>query len=188
MIRSCRIPNLLQRICDYNENNGGIIHTAILCTADGELLGSTASAFVNPVATPTPGSASSTTSFPKVESLESFGTLVADIAVDYARLGDEYASLELGHPVDDRSLSSREMGGNEQMIHQHGQSKRNTLQCLFLELELGIIGVSACPGVDCLVIAIAAPDAQLGSVKARLQTIAMYVTEALSPLTDMSYG
>lgn len=60
------------------------------------------------------------------------------------------------------------------------------LQCLFLELELGLIAVSMCVGIDCMVIAIASPNAPLGMVKARLQAITDYVQEALSPLTSAS--
>mmetsp|Transcript_23236 Transcript_23236/g.55087 ORF Transcript_23236/g.55087 Transcript_23236/m.55087 type:complete len:192 (+) Transcript_23236:394-969(+) len=191
MIRSCRIPKLLQRICDYNDNNGGEIRTAILCTADGELLGSTASTFVSSNHPQTTNSNHNLLP-PKVESVDSLGTLIADIAVDYARLGDEYIALDLGYPDADgdngqhshNAQNNTSAGGDGQS----SSSKRNTLQCLFLEMELGLIGVSACPGVDCLVITIASPDAHLGSVKSRLQTIAMYVTEALSPLTEMSYG
>ena len=195
MIRSCRIPNLLQRICDYNDNNGGVIHTAILCTADGELLGSTASTFVgsnNPSQTVTNNNSPLP---PKIESVDSLGTLIADIAVDYARLGDEYTALDLVYPDTDginghhshanAPNNSNTGGGGGDGV---SSTKRNTLQCLFLEMELGLIGVSACPGVDCLVIAIASPDAHLGSIKSRLQTIATYVTEALSPLTELSYG
>ena len=202
MIRSCRIPNLLKRICDYNDNNGGVIRTAILCTADGELLGSTASTFVgsnnssHTVTTTTASNNNNTPLPPKVESVDSLGTLIADIAVDYARLGDEYTALDLGyHGTDGINHGNRSHPNAQNNSNSSGggdsgvpSTKRNTLQCLFLEMELGLIGVSACPGVDCLVIAIASPDAHLGSVKSRLQTIATYVTEALSPLTEMSYG
>ena len=75
MIRSARIPSVLRRICTDN-----IIQTALLVTTDGELLGSTATTFVSPDGTST-------------ESIESLGTLIADIAIDYGKLGDEYANL-----------------------------------------------------------------------------------------------
>jgi hypothetical protein len=130
-----------------------VIQTALLVTADGELLGSTASTFVSPDGT-------------TKESIESLGTLIADIALDYSRMGQEYANLDLvpgGAPV------------------------KSHLQCLLLELELGLVAVSTCVGVDCMVIAIAAPSAPLGMVKARLQVITEYVQETLSPLTEISY-
>jgi hypothetical protein len=153
MIRSCRIPDILKRICTDN-----VIQTALLVTSDGELLGSTATTFVSPDGT-------------SKESIQSLGTLIADIAMDYTSLGDEYAML-------DEVPHSQEAPP---------QRKKSHLQCLLIELEQGLVGVTACVGVDCLVIAIAAPSAPLGSVKARLQATAEYVQEALSPLNEISY-
>jgi hypothetical protein len=63
MIRSSRIPNILQKAVTGN----GVIQTALLVTTDGELLGSTASTFVSPDGT-------------TKESIDSLGTLIADIA------------------------------------------------------------------------------------------------------------
>jgi hypothetical protein len=153
MIRSCRIPDVLKRICTDN-----IIQTALLVTSDGELLGSTATTFVSADGT-------------SKESIESLGTLIADIALDYISLGDEYALLDA-------------------VTHSQvplAQPKKSHLQCLLIELEQGLVGVSTCVGVDCMVIAIAAPSAPLGSVKARLLATTEYVQEALSPLTETSY-
>ncbi len=178
MIRSARIPSVLRRICTDN-----IIQTALLVTTDGELLGSTATTFLSPDGT-------------TKESIESLGTLIADIAVDYGKLGEEYANLDLGgiplktihttsgHTTDNSSNSqtSQSPASTEQQQQQQS-NKKSHLQCLFLELELGLVAVSACVGVDCMVIAIAAPSAPLGTVKARLQAITAHVQEALrSPL------
>ena len=146
MIRSARIPSVLSRICSDK-----VIQTAVLVTADGEMLGSTSSTFVG-----VDGNR---------ESIEHLGTLIADIAVDYQRLGDEYAGLD---------------GNNT-------TTKKSHLQCLLLELEQGLVGVSSCIGSDVLIIGIAAPNAPLGMIKARLETIAEHVQEALSPLTEISY-
>lgn len=146
MIRSARIPSVLSRICTDK-----VIQTAVLVTADGEMLGSTSSTFVG-----VDGNR---------ESIEHLGTLIADIAVDYQRLGDEYAGLD----------------GNTTT------TKKSHLQCLLLELEQGLVGVSSCIGSDVLIIGIAAPNAPLGMIKARLETIAEHVQEALSPLTEISY-
>ena len=77
MIRSCRIPSVLQRICTDN-----VIQTALLVTLDGELLGSTATTFLSPDGT-------------TKESIESLGTLIADIAVDYSKLGEELRLIHL---------------------------------------------------------------------------------------------
>mmetsp|Transcript_8294 Transcript_8294/g.20410 ORF Transcript_8294/g.20410 Transcript_8294/m.20410 type:complete len:190 (+) Transcript_8294:150-719(+) len=178
MIRSCRIPSVLRRICTDN-----VIQTALLVTTDGELLGSTATTFLSPDGT-------------TKESIESLGTLIADIAVDYGKLGEEYANLDpggippktLNTPSGGASVVSAASGnsaGTAQSPPQQATplpTKKSHLQCLFLELELGLVAVSACVGVDCMVIAIAAPNAPLGTVKARLQAITAHVQEALSPL------
>jgi len=208
MIRSCRIPSVLQRICTDN-----VIQTALLVTTDGELLGSTATTFVSPDGT-------------TKKSIESLGTLIADIAVDYSRLGEEYANLD---PVPPAAISMQQQQQQQQQQPGSGTStggastatagsassaasvpsasvpggvsssntataannnnnnnassnKKRHLQCLLLELELGLVAVSTCVGVDCMVIAIAAPSAPLGSVRARLQAITAHVQEALSPL------
>jgi len=205
MIRSCRIPSVLQRICTDN-----VIQTALLVTTDGELLGSTATTFVSPDGT-------------TKESIESLGTLIADIAVDYSRLGEEYANLD---PVPPAAISMQQQQQQQQPgsgastggastatagsassaasvpsasvpggvsssntataannnNNNASSNKKSHLQCLLLELELGLVAVSTCVGVDCMVIAIAAPSAPLGSVRARLQAITAHVQEALSPL------
>lgn len=201
MIRSCRIPGLLKRICTDD-----VIQTAIICTTDGELLGSTATSFVGLADPHNPNAP------PKMESIESFGTLIADIAVDYQRLGDEYAALDDNNDYNANQhvdhiaaagatrTSSVTSSSNDSVVAGGGggggnggegpssSRHRNTLQCLLLELEFGLVAVSACAGgVDCLVIGISAPNAPLGSVKARLQAMAEYVQEALSPLSDTSY-
>lgn len=67
MIRSRRIPPVLDRICDKT-----YIHTSLLVTLDGELLGSSSNSG---------------------NGQESFGTLVADASLDYVRLGEELAML-----------------------------------------------------------------------------------------------
>jgi predicted regulator of Ras-like GTPase activity (Roadblock/LC7/MglB family) len=92
MIRSRRIPQVLDKICDEKD-----ILSAALVTSDGELLGTSTS---KQGLTPDP---------------ESFGTLVADIAIDYIRLGEEY-----------------------------GNGGRSQLQCLLMELEQGTVAVSQC--------------------------------------------
>jgi hypothetical protein len=145
MIRSARIPGILSRITSDN-----VIQTALLVTGEGELLGATSPTFVSPEGTK--------------ESVECLGTLIADIAVDYRRLGDEYAQLEPS-----------------------ATSKKSHLKCLLLELDHGLVAVSACAEVNYLVIGIAAPNAPMGMVKARLEAITEHVQEALAPLTETLY-
>ena len=146
MIRSCRIPQILSRICDDS-----VIESAMLVTSDGELLGTTSTTFVNPEG--------------QRESMEHLGTLIADIAVDYQRLGEEYGTIDSTTTL----------------------SKKSHLQCLLLEMEQGLIGVSGCVGIDCFVIGLAGPSAPPGMIKAKLQALAEHVQEALSPLTETSY-
>jgi hypothetical protein len=137
MIRSTRIPYVLNRICDDT------IVSALLVTVDGELLGaSTKTIQKNP---------------------ESFGTLVADIALDYHRLGEEFAAAD-------------------GVVHR----SKSFMQCLLIEMDLGLVGVAACSGIDCFVVAVAKADAPPGLVKARLQTLAIHVQESLSTLTEVS--
>lgn len=121
-----------------------MIHAALLVTVDGELLGISTS--------------TSNTSTP-MKDPASLGTLVAEIAADYLRLGEEFASVDAVH------------------------RSRSHLQCLLLELDLGTVGVAAC-GADCLVVAVAAETAPPGLVKARLDALALYVQEALSTLQE----
>lgn len=146
MIRSARIPGILRRITSDN-----VIQAAVLVTGDGEILGASSPTFVGPDGTR--------------ESMENMGTLIADIAVDYQRLGDEYMHVKEGSAA----------------------PKKSHLRCLLLELDQGLVAVSACAEVDCLVIGIAAPDAPMGMIKARLEAITEHVQEALAPLTETLY-
>jgi hypothetical protein len=99
-------------------------------------------------------------------------------------MGVEYAALDMTQPGDSVTMPLSTMNHNTIT-----NGSRSHLQCLFLELELGLVAVSMCVGVDCMVIAIASPSAPLGMVKARLQAITEYVQEALSPLTtEAIYG
>lgn len=161
MIRSCRIPPVLDRICD------GKIRTALLVTADGELLGaSTPQALPSKEASPTvPKSSSSPPSSAALSSKllqedpEAFGALVAEIALGYCRLGEEYAAVDAV------------------------QRSRSHMQCLLMEMDAGLIAVSSCLGCDCFVIAVAEPDAPPGLLKARLQALAVHVQEAFSTVS-----
>mmetsp|Transcript_6396 Transcript_6396/g.9052 ORF Transcript_6396/g.9052 Transcript_6396/m.9052 type:complete len:145 (-) Transcript_6396:208-642(-) len=75
MIRSCRIPPLLSRIC------GDGINAALVVTNDGELLGSAQS----------PKSAAM---MMEPEEVSHVGSLVTEIAMDYSRLGNELELLD----------------------------------------------------------------------------------------------
>ena len=140
MIRSCRIPPVLNRICDEQ------IPTALLVTLDGELLGTS-------------------NIYPHVKDPESFGTLLADIAVDYKRLGEEYASAATTEQRPRSSSSSH-------------------LQCLLIQFDGGLAGAAACESADCLVLAMAKPDTPPGLLKARLQSLADHVQESMSLLME----
>lgn len=140
MIRSTRIPYVLNRILDDT------IESALLVTMDGELLGAS-----NKTMQKNP---------------ESFGTLLADIALDYHRLGEEFAAAAAADDSHDRSKSF--------------------MQCLLIEMDMGVIGVAVCAGIDCFVIAVAKPNAPLGLLKSRLECLARHVQESFSTLTEVS--
>jgi len=161
MIRSARIPALLDRICDKNkgDDDSAMIRQALLVTADGELLGCS-----NP-----PSGNSNSSNSPIPISSSSFGTLIADIAVDYQRLGEEYATAT----ADDAASRTSN----------HKSSSASHLQCLLLEMDRGLVAVTACTEMDCFVVAVASPEAPRGLVKARLQALAVHVQEALLELS-----
>ena len=170
MIRSTHIPIILNRICDDRH-----ILSALLVTADGELLGSAAAMA---------GTAATTTR--RLPSPESLGTLLADIAWDYHRLGDELATLLVrDEPNSNAAVPSK-------------------MECLFMELEEGMVGISSCcmtstscsssssssssdssHAVGCFVMVICTPDAPLGWVRQRLQTVTNHIQDSLS-LTSSS--
>lgn len=134
MIRSGRIPPVLNRICDEQ------VPTALLVTFDGELLG-TSNSFPHHSKDP-----------------ESFGTLLADIAVDYRRLGEEYAAAE--------------------------DKAKSQMECLLIQMDGGLAGAAACESIDCFVLAVAKPNTPPGLLKARLRSLADHVRESMSLLTE----
>lgn len=137
MLRSCSIPPVLNKVCDDK------IHSVLLVTNDGELLGASNKKHPN-----------------RRRDSEAFGTLLADIATEYMRLGEEFSAVDAVH------------------------RPKSHMQCLLMELDFGLVGVSSCLGIDCLVIAVADADAPPGRVKAKLQALANHIQEALSPLTE----
>ena len=155
MIRSTNIPIILNRICD----DTNYILSALLVTADGELLGSSSRATSTSPSLPTP---------------ESLGTLVADIAWDYHRLGEECSLLHHNNSTESQS-----------------QPLPSKMECLFIEMDLGIVGISPCittssdtnntgdNNIGCFVIVIATYDAPLGFIQMRLQSVTTHVQESL---------
>jgi hypothetical protein len=132
MIRSCNIPPLLNRICDDT------IHSAFLVTRDGALLG-----------------ASNCSNTTRSEDPEAIAALLADIGVDYQRLGEDFAAVD----ANPRSKSH--------------------MKCLLIELELGLVGVAGCSEMDSLVIVVGKANTPPGLVKAKLEALADYVQESL---------
>ena len=164
MIRSTHIPIILNRICDDTR-----IRSALLVTADGELLGASATVAL-------------TSPLPQLPPPESLGTLLTDIAWDYQRLGEEYATL---HP-DTTSTTTAS-----------SSSSSSTMECIFLEMEYGTVGISSChssssssssgnqpPTIGCFVMVIATPETPLGWIRLRLQTVTQHVQESLFQLSS----
>ncbi|KAL7565108.1 hypothetical protein ACA910_005116 [Epithemia clementina (nom. ined.)] len=140
MIRACRIPPVLNRICDES------IPSALLVTFNGEILGAS-------------------NAFPHHKDPAFFGTLVADIASDYQRAGEDYSSIN---------------------HHAASPASKSHLRCLLIEMDGGCVGVSACSAVDCFVIAVARPDTPHGLLKGRLEKLASFIEESLSILSENS--
>lgn len=130
MIRSTRIPAILNKVCD------DVLESCLLVTAEGELLGVSHAAASPPLQNPA-----------------DLTSLLADIASQYQRLGEDF-----------------------------GRSSH--MNCLVLEMEQRVVGISACSGIDCLVVGLAPSDAPLGLLRARLQALAAYVQDSLSTLTE----
>eukprot|EP00977_Amphora_coffeiformis_P007721 scaffold1690_cov182-Amphora_coffeaeformis.AAC.78 len=150
MIRSCRIPAVLNRICDEQ------IPTAMLVTLDGELLGTSNinSNNNNNTVNPVFGT--------MIKDADSFGTLLADIAVEYKKLGDEYAAAS-----DTTTTTTR------------------TMDTLLLHFDSGATAaVAACPTIDCFVLAVATPGTPPGLLRARLRSLADHVQESMSLLME----
>jgi len=93
----------------------------------------------------------------RIKDSESLGTLLADVGVDYMRLGEEIAA---------------------------SQNRKSHLQSLLIEFEDGIICVAACSGLDCLVFALAETSVAPGLLKARLKALASHVQESFSTLSE----
>jgi hypothetical protein len=142
MIRSRRIPQVLNRICDEET-----ILSAVLVTMDGELLGT--STHKHDALQPDP---------------EAFGTLVTDICLEYIRLGE--------------SLNHNNHAGKNNANKSH----KNQLQCFLMELDQGMVAAAQCG--DFFILAVAAPDAPPGLVKAKLEAVSVHVQEALSTLSE----
>ena len=172
MIRSTHIPIILNRICDETT-----IRLALLVTADGELLGtsSASSRRMPPVL--------SQTLPPPLPSPESLGTLLADIAWDYQRLGEEFVLLN-----DSTNCCHNDMD-HDDPVTTTTPTLVSQMECVFLEMEYGIVGISACNDhhhtndhntttIGCFVMVIATPEAPLGWIRQRLQTVTTHIQES----------
>mmetsp|Transcript_10746 Transcript_10746/g.14487 ORF Transcript_10746/g.14487 Transcript_10746/m.14487 type:complete len:203 (+) Transcript_10746:111-719(+) len=200
MIRSRRIPPLLSRIC----NDG--IHSALLVTSDGELLGSYNEREDTTTTTTAPSSPSSS---PPTQStnnaiadqldMAAIGALISEVAGDYLKLGNELQLLDGMAPPppplpptppvgqqrggDPSSLGSSVSTNAGSTVTTSGKSGAAALKCLIVELDMGLVGVSSA-GLDCYVVAMADKTVEYGLLKARLMTVSMYVAESLSQLVE----
>jgi hypothetical protein len=179
MLRSKAIPEILDRICDNNNNpasSSSYIDAALFVNSDGELLG-TNTAYDEP---------------------EELATLLADIALDYQYLGDEYVNAMLSEddpyndPYNEADGGADDDGGGE---HQNGGGGddgplplSSQLKFVLIEMDAGLVGIAACPGIECFVIAIAKNNntttTPRGLLTARLQELSSYLQESLVPLIE----
>jgi hypothetical protein len=180
MLRSKAIPEILDRICDTNNNHASssssYIDAALFVNSDGELLG-TNTAYNEP---------------------EELATLLADIALDYQYLGDEYVNAMLSEddPYNDPYNDHDADGGADDDVdgggdHPGGDGPlplSSQLKFVLIEMDAGLVGIAACPGIECFVIAIAknnnSTTTPRGLLTARLQELSSYLQESLVPLIE----
>lgn len=183
MIRSTRIPAILNRICTAAAAEDGgsrtILASALLVTADGELLGASSSSRSSSSNTPT------TAPNLQLQNPESFGTLLADIAMEYQRLGEEFASgnsHDSNPTITTATNTAAVAADTTATTNSHNGSQ---MQCLLLEMEAGLVGIAPC-GYGCLVMIVGAPNAPLGWIRNQLQIVALHIQESLSTTTTAS--
>mmetsp|Transcript_45662 Transcript_45662/g.55404 ORF Transcript_45662/g.55404 Transcript_45662/m.55404 type:complete len:157 (+) Transcript_45662:156-626(+) len=152
LIRASRIPPLLSQI------TGNGIKYCLLITSDGELLGRS-------------HSENETNEQDDIINVDSVGALVAEVAGDYRRAGNDVSLLTGAAAGRTPSPADLTRGGGV------------TLCCLVLEMDKGIVGV-ANAGSDCYVVVVAESDVKYGLLKARVTALAEYVREAFSKLAE----
>eukprot|EP00979_Chaetoceros_neogracilis_P002937 scaffold492_cov247-Chaetoceros_neogracile.AAC.10 len=183
MIRSSRIPPLLNRIC-----TDGIVSSYII-TIDGELLGcsnahTTTVPSTNNASILPPSSMEDNTN----ESWEDMdpsdiSALVAEVVDDYKRLGLELALLNIqGAPNSDTLPDISSKGSNTGENGEKDKDKeRGRLNCLIIEMERGLMGIATATS-NTYVVALTDSTAQHGYLKMKLISLAGYVRDAFSPL------
>uniref|UniRef100_A0A7S2EBN6 Roadblock/LAMTOR2 domain-containing protein n=1 Tax=Trieres chinensis TaxID=1514140 RepID=A0A7S2EBN6_TRICV len=178
MIRSRRIPPLLSRV------TGDGITSALLVTSDGELLGTSTAASSLPGGAFQAEEKENPNSPDSAElpiDMAAVGALVAEVAADYHRLGNELQLLDPRGMQPAPVVASPQPGGSTPSGVK-GKSS-SSLKCLIVELDMGLVGVASA-GSDCYVVALAEPKVEHGMLKARLTVLAAHVQEALSQLAE----
>ena len=140
----------------------------MLVTLDGELLGSS-------------------NLYPPTKDPDSLGTLLADIAVDYKRLGEQYAAVTDNHappPQQQQPQQTIQQQQPPRAPNPYQPQQHHHLDCLLIYLEGGLAAATACDSIDCFVLAIAQPDTPPGLLKARLSSLADHVQESMSLLME----
>jgi hypothetical protein len=107
---------------------------------------------------------------------EEMGTLLVDIALDYQYLGEEYATIEQG----------------EHQQHQQDLPQKppiiimSQLQFALIEMDGGLVGIVACPAIECFVIAISKSTKTCrGLMMARLKELSTFLQDSLTPLIEL---
>lgn len=206
MLRASNIPPLLSRI------TGDGIHTALLVTSDGELLGSSCNS-------------SDCNKYKDDSYVANVGSLLAEVTSEYKRAGNDISLIlrrlipDTTTPLTTATTATTDTANDSagitsstnnippiNSIQQHatlvtsavtsrppppGGMRGSTvggapLQCLIVELEKGIAGVASTGlNTNCLVIALAENTAEIGLIRARLSILAQVVGEALHQLAEM---
>uniref|UniRef100_A0A7S2P5S0 Roadblock/LAMTOR2 domain-containing protein n=1 Tax=Leptocylindrus danicus TaxID=163516 RepID=A0A7S2P5S0_9STRA len=168
MIRARRIPPLLNRVL------GDGITTALLLTGDGELLGSATleGENISEVKLDTP----------------SLGALVAEVARDYIRAGTDLLTQNQPIVTSNSNISSPSSSGTKKTAG-GGNNNQDGLQCLLLELEDQLIGLSMCTTSNnrtWYVVAVGnSREVEMGLMRTRLTALQGYICEAMQGIGNM---
>lgn len=191
MIRSSRIPPLLNKVC-----TDGIL-SCYLITSDGELLGCSDAHLSRDTAITAYKNSDHQPSSWDIMDPNDVSALVAEVVDDYKRLGFELSLLNTaqyqggsGSNIGSTSPSLETVSGtathSSSSSAKHASEKaRGRLNCLIVEMEKGLIGIATATA-STYVVALTDSTAQHGYLKMKLTSLANYVRDSFSPLEDSS--
>lgn len=168
MLKSSRIPPLLNRICQ----NG--ISSAYLITTDGALLGASSSSTTTSEITSASSSPLTSSSFHLHHPMDpsDLAALVAEVVEDYRKLGSELSLLkkkeDLIPPPSPISSTPSPSSSTE--------LKKNKF-CVLIQLENGVLGIASATDTT-YVVALGQEGVQHGWMKMQLYSLASHVCDS----------